>query len=162
MVNNSFVTNSNVKLVRPCKQDMYQFLCKQRNGNFGIAAGIKLSCWGKGQKDSILMYLERGCWKTLTGVMLLQHIASVLRKPSTRVEVFFRLVPSLSHPACDTPRSFVAHSFLCINRVLVQMCKLGSYCDCTSAITSWFGVDKLCLNSVLQSQFLNVRTDSNV
>ncbi|KAG0565599.1 hypothetical protein KC19_7G000600 [Ceratodon purpureus] len=40
------------------------------------------------KKENIIVYLETGCGKTHIAVMLLQHIAPVIRKPSTKVAVF--------------------------------------------------------------------------
>lgn len=77
------------------------------------------------KKENIIVYLETGCGKTHIAVMLLQHIAPVIRKPSTRVAVFLcptvylvRQVPSLSHPSTSATH-LVAHSFLVIFRVVV-------------------------------------------
>lgn len=47
----------------------------------------------RAKKEDIIVYLETGCGKTHVAVMLLQHIADLIRKPSTRIAVF--LCPSV-------------------------------------------------------------------
>jgi ERCC4-related helicase len=62
------------------------------------------------------VYLETGCGKTHIAVMLLEHIAPAIRKPSTRFAVFLcptvylvLQVLSFSPPASPSATHRVAH-----------------------------------------------------
>lgn len=55
--------------------------------------GYQIEALERAKKEDIIVYLETGCGKTHVAVMLPQHIADLIRKPSTRIAVF--LCPSV-------------------------------------------------------------------